>query len=77
MLRVSVTTPPFPIYMFHSMYRNNFSFFTCAIIMKPDYSSFTVDVLYPIMQQWPWWPIAATEGEEKETFLPLLPTSKL
>jgi hypothetical protein len=59
------------------MYRNNFSFFACAIITKSDYSSFTVDVLYPIMQQWPWWPIAATDMEEKGTVVPSLPPSKL
>jgi hypothetical protein len=31
----------------HGMYTNNFSFFTCAIIIKSDYSSLAVDVLYP------------------------------
>jgi len=45
--------------------------------MKSDYSWFTVDVLYPIMQQWPWWPIAATEGQEEVTVLPSLPPGKL
>ena len=42
--------------------------------MKSDYSSFTVDVLYPIVQQWP---IAATEGEEQVEVLPSLPPRKL
>ena len=61
----------------NGMYRNNFSFFACAIIMKSDYSWFTVDVLYPIVLQWPWWPIAAREGEEQVKVLPSLPPSKL
>ena len=36
-----------------------------------------MDVLYPTMQQWPWWPTAATEGEEKGAILPFLPPSRL
>ena len=36
-----------------------------------------MDVLYPIVQLWSWWPTAATEGEEKGTFLLFLPPSRL
>jgi hypothetical protein len=49
----------------------------CAIIIKSDYSSFTADILYHIMQQWPWQPITAIEGEEEVTVLQSLPSSRL
>ena len=87
---IHVTTPPFPIYTLlhlHSQYTHCYTSipnihiatppFPCAIIIKSDYSRFAVDVLYPIMQQWPWWPIADTEGEDEVTVLPSLPPSTL
>ena len=61
----------------HGMYWKKFSFFTCVILMEYDYSSFTVDVLYPIMQQWPRQPIIATEGEKRGQSCLLFPPSKL
>ena len=60
----------------HGMYAKESSIFKCIILMKSDYSSFTVDVLYPIVQQWPWWPIAATERVEQVEVLPSLPPNK-
>ena len=61
----------------NGMYTKESSIFKCVILMISDYSWFTVDVLNPIMQQWSWWPIAATEMEEKGTVVPSLPPSKL